>query len=290
MSENLKSTYGLIGYPLGHSLSPLMHNRAFKELEVAAVYKLFPLKEDELPEFFDGLREKNNSIFGLNVTVPYKERVIDYLDGLSPYAQKVGAVNTIVITKKRKLEGFNTDGPGFLTHLKELGWDVSGKKVAIFGAGGASRAIITALCVLPKRPASIKLYDIVAEKAQELLSDLSTRLDVNIAEAVDSIDDLNIELADVLINATPVGMKKSDPSLVEAELLHPNMFVYDVVYNPAQTPLLKMAKEKGATTSNGLGMLFYQGVLAFEHWGNIELDDEIKAKMRESLEEGLKKQ
>ena len=287
MANQVISTYGLIGYPLSHSLSHLMHNTAFEELGVDAIYKLFPLEENELDNFFAQLKEKDSPIFGLNVTVPYKEKIIKYLDGLSPYAQKANAVNTIVISKDRKLKGFNTDGPGFLTHITELNFDFSGANVAILGAGGATRAIIVALCVLPQRPASIKIYDLYPDKAKQLLDDLAKRLDVSIAESVNSIDDLNMEDTNVLINATPIGMKKDDPCLVDEDMLRKDMFVYDLIYNPAKTKLLELAQEKGAKISNGLGMLFYQGVLAFQHWAGVELENGIKEKMRKSLQKGL---
>ncbi|MCK5579648.1 MAG: shikimate dehydrogenase [Candidatus Omnitrophica bacterium] len=285
-----KSTYGLIGYPVNHSLSPLMHNAAFEALGVEAVYELFSLEEQELDEFFVDLKTEESHIFGLNVTVPYKEKVVKYLDSLAPFAKKVNAVNTIVISKDRKLVGYNTDGPGFLAHLSELGFDVKGKRVSILGAGGASRAIISSLCVKDERPGSIRIYDIDKDKAEFLISDLRERFDVSIVETVNSIDDLNVELADMLINATPLGMKEDDPFIIDEESLHPNMFVYDLVYNPAETYLLKIAKEKGAQTANGLGMLFYQGVLAFQHWADIQLEQEVKDIMRSGLEAGASPQ
>ncbi len=281
-----KAVYGIIGYPVAHSLSPLMHNTAFKELGVEATYKLFPLKEEELGDFFSKLREKSCNIFGLNVTVPYKEKALRYLDGLSPYAQKAKAVNTIVIYKNRKLQGFNTDGPGFLAHLAELKFDTAGKRVAILGCGGTARAIVTVLSLLPERPTSIKIYHAQVEKAQALIADLKSSVDTSVLTAVSAIDDLELPTADLLINATPLGMKESDPCLVSEELLHGNMLVYDVVYSPAETKLLKLAKKKGAETSNGLKMLFYQGVLAFKHWSDVELDFVTKEKMWEKILEG----
>jgi shikimate dehydrogenase len=289
MSDQKKSIYGLIGYPLGHSLSPLMHNAAFEALNVEAVYKLFPFKEDDLGGFFAELRETTSPIFGLNVTIPYKEKVIPYLDSLSPYALKIQAVNTIVISEQRVLVGFNTDGPGFLTHLKELNFETEKKRIAIMGAGGVTRAILAVLCLLPERPASIRVYDREKNKAKILIEDLKVNnIDVSIAAAVGSIDELKIESADFLINATPIGMKADDPCLVDGDLIHTKMCVYDVIYNPAETKLLKLAKGKGARVSNGLGMLFYQGVLAFQHWLGMELEEEIKAKMKASLIKGLK--
>ena len=273
-----QTTYGLVGYPLGHSLSPVMHNTAFKALDVDAVYTLFPMKQEELQRFFKALKEKDSHIFGLNVTVPHKEHVIPFLDGMDPFATKVGAVNTVVITPERKLIGFNTDGPGFLTHLAEEGFNPKGKRIAILGAGGASRALISVLC-LSDSPHSIKVYDVDHERANVLIQDLSVRMDTRCVQVVKSIDDLDIELSDLLVNATPIGMKLSDPCLISEELLHAHLMVYDLVYNPAETKLLAMARAKGAKTVNGLKMLFYQGVLAFQHWAEMELSEKIKDKM-----------
>ena len=283
------TTYGLVGYPLGHSLSPLMHNAAFKALKVDATYELFPLKETELAAFFKDLKSSDSPIFGLNVTVPYKEKVIPYLDTLNPYAKSVSAVNTIVIDEKRRLTGYNTDGPGFLAHLTELKVNPKDKRVAILGAGGAARAVLSVLCMIPERASVIKIYDIEEQRAESLVADLKKNFNVEGVEVVQNIDDLNIELADILINATPIGMKSTDVPLVTDDLLHADLFVYDLIYNPAETVLLKMAREKGAKTANGLGMLFYQGVLAFQRWAEIELSEEIKAKMRKALEKGLTK-
>lgn len=282
-----QSTYGIIGYPVKHSLSPLMHNTAFEELGFDAAYELFPLKEEELDSFFQDLRNKNSPIFGLNVTVPYKEKVVQYLDNLSPFAKRAMSVNTICVAKDRKLTGYNTDGPGFLAHLTELQFNPAGKRIAILGAGGTTRAIITVLCLLPEQPESIRIYNRTLSTAEHLIADLGQRIDVSRVKIVSSIDDLNIEVADLLINTTSVGLKEGDSCLVDEELLHSNMIVYDVIYNPAETALLKMAKAKGAQTANGLGMLFYQGILSFQRWADVQLDDAVKEKMREKLEAGI---
>jgi len=263
-----------------------MHNTAFRALDVLAVYKLFPLKEQEVEPFIAQLRQPDCPIFGLNVTVPYKEKVLPMLDALSPFATKVGAVNTILIDEKRRLIGHNTDGPGFWAHLAELGFQPQGKRVAMLGAGGGARAIISVLCLMEQRAEWIRLYDIDTEKAHRLADDLAQRFDTSMVEVVHSIDDLNIEIADLLINATPIGLKPSDPCLVEEGLLHPNLLVYDLIYNPKETALLKLAKARGASISNGLGMLFYQGVLAFEHWAGHELKPVVREQMRLSLELG----
>lgn len=287
-SQYTKTVYGIIGNPVKHSLSPVMHNTAFAELGVDAVYELIPLEEDELEEFFDQLRQDDCPVFGVNVTVPYKEKVIKHLDSLAPFAEKVGAVNTIVIDKDRKLVGYNTDGPGFMSHLVELQFDPTGKNIMILGAGGSARAIITTLCLIPDRPLSIKVYNRTPQRIEELLNDLKTRLDIGIVESVISVDDLNVRDADLLINTTSIGLGRDDPSLIEEDALHPGMLVYDLIYNPKETMLLKMARQQGAMTANGLGMLFYQGVLALQHWANTQIDDEVKIKMRLALEKTVK--
>lgn len=286
---DVSAVYGIIGWPLEHTLSPVMHNAAFRALEVDAVYESFPLQPDIFDRFFIDLKKPDSPIFGLNVTVPYKEKVIPYMDILSPLAQKINAVNTVVITKERKLIGYNTDAPGFLSHLAELEFNPAGKRVAMMGAGGSARAILATLCMIPDRPEAIRIYNRSTGRLTRLVDELSQLFDLSIVEVVDNTDDLNIELCDLLINTTSVGLKKNDPLLVDPDSLHANLLVYDLIYNPPVTPLLKAAHEREARIANGLGMLFYQGVLAFQHWANTQLEDDIKVIMRRSLEEALKK-
>jgi shikimate dehydrogenase len=279
--------YGIIGNPVAHSLSPVMHNAAFKALEVNAVYKLFPLlDQEELKLFMEDLKEENNPIFGLNVTVPYKEDILPYLDSIDPLADKIGAVNTLLIDYQRKIRGFNTDGPGFLSHLTELNFDPTAKRIAILGAGGTTRAIISVLCLLPRGPERITLYNRTRSKAESLVEEIGKKINTGIVSVVDEPEDLNIELADLLINTTTVGMKETDPLLIDPGSLHKEMLVYDVIYSPVETKLLAQARLKKARTANGLGMLFYQGVLTFWHWSDVELDERIKKLMRRSLETG----
>ena len=236
----------------------------------------------------EDLKEHNNPIFGINVTVPYKEKVIPYVDTVDPFAEKVGAVNTLVITHERKIHGFNTDGPGFLSHMHELGFDFKGKRVAILGAGGTTRAILSVLCLINDRPERITLYNRTYTKAQALLNELGQKMDVSIVELVHAKEDLDIELADCLINTTPVGLKGENELLIDPTVLHSNLLVYDVIYKPALTPLLQAAKAKGAKTANGLGMLYYQGILAFQHWAGMDIDEKYKKIMRKALEDGAK--
>ncbi len=291
MIQEPPAIYGIIGFPLKHSLSPTMHNSAFKALKVNAEYRTFELQDDEeLKLFFEDLKEANNPIFGLNITVPYKEKAMQYIDSLDPFAIKVGAVNTLLITHQRKIFGFNTDGPGFLSHLNELNFDLKDKRIAILGAGGTTRSLLSVLSMVNPRAASIKLYNRTTQKAHDLIKDLAQRMDTSLIEVVDNTDDLNLELADCLINTTSVGLKPQDGLIVDPEALHKDMLVYDVIYNPAETPLLKAAKKKGSQTANGLGMLYYQGVLAFNHWAGVDIEEKYKKIMRKALEDAIKGQ
>jgi len=182
-----------------------------------------------------------------------------------------------------KIARVDPPAPGFMSHLAELQFQTADKHVAMIGAGGSTRAILAALCVLPQRPASIRIYNRTTSRVEELLADLAQRLDVSIVESVISVDDLQIDLCDLLINTTSVGMRTDDECLVAEDLLHSGLLVYDIIYNPVETKLLKTAKQCGARTSNGLGMLYYQGILSLQHWANMEIDDKIKNKIRETL-------
>lgn len=270
----VKKIYGLIGYPVKHSLSPAMHNAAFGALKINAEYKLFPLKAGELEGFLRCLKE--NHIFGLNVTIPYKEEVMPFLSRLSKEAKLIGAVNTIK-RAGNKLTGFNTDGEGFFRHItQDLGFNPKGKIIAVMGAGGAAKAVSVYLS--QAKPKIISIYDVNKAKLLTLFHHLRANFKDAHIEAVNSIEELNIKNCDLLVNATPVGMKDSDPCLVNAEFIHKGLLVYDLIYNPAQTKLLKLAREKGCRASNGLGMLLYQGAAAFELWTNKRAPVEIMRK------------
>ena len=282
MSTTEKANFGLIGNPVSHSLSPLMHNAAFKALGIDGHYQLFELKAEEVESFLRSLNQRG--VCGLNVTIPYKEKVIPFLDKLNPQAELIGAVNTIK-NSGGKLEGFNTDGDGFIRHLKEdLKFIPEGKKIAVIGAGGASRAI--SVCLAQNKVRQISIYDVDQKRLLALAGLLGEHFKGQEFKIAPSIAGLKIEECDLLVNTSPVGMKNSDPELVDSRFLHSGMLVYDIIYNPAQTRLLETAKEKGAAAANGLGMLLYQGVLAFEIWTGQKAPVEI---MRQALTEGAKK-
>jgi shikimate dehydrogenase len=266
-----KKVYGLIGYPLGHSLSPKMHNAAFKALGIDAEYKLFSLA----PQYFDDfLTHLNNSgISGLNVTVPYKEKVLDFVELNSEllYLRKVQAVNTMLF-EDGVWWGFNTDILGFSRHLKE-NFKPLMRKAAILGAGGAARAV--AYVLGKEKAAEIVMFDIDNAKSTatvEMVKSIFPQIKIS---AVNSVEKLDIGNKDLLINATPVGLKAADPVLVSESMLHKDLFVYDLIYNPAETKLLELAGKAGARTCNGLGMLLYQGALSFEIWTGKKAPEEL---------------
>lgn len=262
MMQNNMKIYGIIGYPVKHSFSPAMHNAAFSALKINAEYKLFELRPQELEGFIKSL--PGNNIYGLNVTIPYKEKVVPFLDKISSESRLIGAVNTIKVSGA-KLEGLNTDGAGFLKHLSEdLRFDPQGKNIAIIGAGGAAKAISVYLSKAGVR--KISLYDLDEAKLNTLISNLRENFDNIDFNSAGSMEALGIQNADLLINATPTGMKESDPCIVSEDFIHKGLLVYDLIYNPQETKLLKAAKQKGARVSNGLGMLLCQGMLSFEIW------------------------
>ena len=275
--------YGLIGYPVKHSFSAIMHNATFKALGINAEYKLFEKRPEELGYFLDSLSIEN--IYGLNVTIPYKEVVLKYLQWKSPEVKFTDAVNVIIVKDKNYLEGWNTDGIGFHRHLTmDLKFNPLGKSVVVLGAGGAAKAIINQLARHGAK--NITIYDIDNDKSLNLAAKINKEFPKCNAMASDSIEKLDIKNADLLINATPIGMKGDDPCLVDPDSLHPSLLVYDLIYNPPETKILKLAKQKGAPISNGLGMLLYQGVRSFELWTGQKAPVEV---MRKALREATSK-
>ncbi len=278
-----KELYGLIGHPVKHSFSAFMHNAAFKYCGINAEYQLFDVPPESLEKFFKKtIVEKN--IRGLNVTVPHKEKSIPFLNGSISQSVKMNkAVNTVRREKDGVLSGFNTDGPGFYHDIKEQGVDLVEKTIFLLGAGGGAKSVATSIA--SRNPKKIMVFDTDASKAKALKTILFEFFPLLKVVDLGSIDPLNIAEANILINATPVGLKEQDSLIVKKEWLHKDLFVYDLIYNPAQTQLLKVASEVGCRTSNGLGMLLYQGALAFEYWTGEEAPVEV---MRKVLLEQLK--
>ncbi len=255
----------LIGDPVEHSLSPVMHNAAFKELHLDFVYLAFTVRKDELRNAIAGARSLQ--VHGLNVTMPHKTAIMKHLDEIDPTAKSIGAINTILNAEGR-LVGYITDGVGAVKALNENGVSLKGKKMLLLGAGGAAKAIAYHAA---QEVEELKILNRTAQKAKELAEALHKKFDKRISGNSLSSATLKKELedADILVNATSVGMHPNvDQSLVDSSWLRPDLCVMDIIYNPLETKLAKDAKSVGAKVISGIEMLIYQGVASFEIWTN----------------------
>ena len=254
---------GLFGYPVEHSMSPGMHNAGLVKLNLDYVYVAFNVPPDKLGEAVKSIRPLN--IRGMNVTIPHKENVMRFLDRIDPVAEQIGAVNAIV-NNNGVLTGYNTDGWGFIKSLQNKHINISGKQALLLGAGGAGKAISINLVKSGIRKLYIK--DIDKSRVRKLVDGIKkVNKKAGIVQYIDKIDGSIIQTTDLLINATPVGMKPGDNPVIPAALLGINkkLVVYDIVYN-RETELAKESIKRGLVTLNGSEMLLYQGVAAFELW------------------------
>ena len=256
---------GVIGDPIEHTMSPVMHNAAFKKLGIDYLYVPFRVKKEELEKAIAGMRALN--VRGLNVTIPHKVEVISFLDKVDSLVEKIGAVNTIV-NDDGVLTGYNTDATGFLQALLERGVEPKGKNTVILGAGGASRAISF---ILVERGANLVILNrqLELDWAEELAQRISQIFDKEVKALVLNEENLAevLERAEVLVNTTSVGMSPNIEEIpVPARLLKPGLVVFDIVYNPIKTRLLREAEAAGIEAIGGLDMLVWQGALAFEKW------------------------
>ncbi len=262
--SGLTKVYGLFGDPVEHSLSPIMHNTAFQALGLDCVYLPFLVQSSDIAGAVQAIRALH--LGGVNLTIPHKERVLPYLDEVEKEADLIGAVNTIV-NRDGRLCGYNTDAPGFLASLKTAGFHPSGKKAVILGAGGAARAVSFALAREGAR--KIYIFNRTVEKAEKLAAELKASYQL-LTSPGDLSSDLAAALkdAELLVNATPVGMYPNHTSrpLLTREQLHQGLLVCDLIYNPMQTKLLDEAQAAGCRILNGVGMLVWQGALAFQLW------------------------
>jgi shikimate dehydrogenase len=280
---------GLIGYPVAHSLSPGMHHAAFDALGIEAHYSLWETQPDRLAQRIASLRFAG--ILGANVTIPYKEHVVSLIDECDPLAARIGAVNTIV-NRSGHLIGYNTDAPGFTLALAEIaGFDCPGKKAVILGTGGAARA--AAVGLLENGVGEVILLGRNEKHIRNVLHHLQA-LTANMHEITRIYGALLgspeasrlLTTADLLVNATPVGLKADDTTLLlDVNMLQATALVMDMIFNPPLTPLLRAARAHGCQVLNGLSMLLYQGALAFELWTDRPAPIEV---MREAL--GLAKE
>ena len=257
---------GIIGNPVEHSLSPLMHNAAFKHLDLDYVYVPFLVANNSLENAIKGAKSLN--IKGLNVTIPHKTEVIKYLDSMDKSAELIGAVNTVKFEDDHA-KGFNTDGIGAVKAIEEVS-SVKNKKVVMLGAGGAARAV--AFQILIDGAGSLVIANRTPENALNLQNELRDKLNADV-KTIDFGEKLEKELkdADILINTTPIGMYPNvdQESLVKAEMMHSNLVVNDLVYNPLKTCLLKECEKANAAAVSGIKMLIYQGIESFKIWTGV---------------------
>lgn len=271
---------GLLGSPVSHSISPLMHNKAFDILGLDYAYLCFDVGEKDLKSAVDGLRTLGAR--GWNCTMPDKQRMCELCDQLSPAAEMTDAVNTVV-NDNGFLTGHNTDGAGYMMAVREAGFNITGKNMTLLGAGGASTAIavqaaldgVSSINIFNRRGRS---WSHALSLADTINTQTSCRVSVYDMEDVSALKSC-LDVSDILTNGTSVGMSPLDRECIlsSSSVLHPGLIVSDVIYNPRKTRLMELAEEAGCDTFNGLYMLLFQGAGAFRLWTGREMPvQEIK--------------
>lgn len=269
---------GLLGSPVAHSISPMMHNEGFRQLGLDYAYLAFDVGTDNLKTAVDGL--KALGVRGFNLTMPNKNLMAEYCDKLSPAAEIIGAVNTVV-NDHGVLTGYTTDGIGYIQAARDAGFDLTGKTMTLLGGGGAA----TAICVQAaldglKEIRVFNIKDAFYPRLQTLIDRIHDRTDCKV-----TLDDLadkevlkkSIETSHILVNGTSVGMSPNTEGCLidDLSVFRPDLIVSDVIYNPEETKLLRLAREHGCQTFNGLYMLLYQGAEAFKIWTGQDMPIDI---------------
>lgn len=268
----------LLGNPVSHSKSPMMHNEGFRQLGLDYCYLAFKAGEDTLEATVDGLKRLNCR--GFNLTMPCKNKMAALCDHLSPAARIGGSVNTVV-NEDGILTGHTTDGLGFLRSLREAGQEYAGRKMVLFGAGGAGTAILVQAALDGMREISVfsRSSSPLIARTRQIVDTLNqqTSCQVNLFDYDDNLLRREITSAQILANATNIGMAPDVDRclLTDTSYFHNNLFVADAIYNPGETRLLKLARKAGCRTVNGLPMLLYQGAEAFKLWTGEDLPVEI---------------
>ena len=259
----------VVANPIKHSISPFIHNSAFEATNTNGVYLAWEVDATELAETVANIRRYQ--MYGINLSMPYKEQVIPYLDQLSEEACLIGAVNTVV-NREGTLIGYNTDGKGFFKSLPSF--KISGKRMVLLGAGGAAKAILAQAILDGVSQISVFVRSSSMEKTRPYLEKIQNatgfRVDLFALEDVQNLQD-SITQADLLVNATSVGMDGSSQPIPTSIVLPEKLLVADVIYQPFETPFLKWARNQGNQSINGLGMLLYQAAEAFELWTGKEM-------------------
>ena len=259
----------VVANPIKHSISPFIHNSAFEATNTNGVYLAWEVDATELAETVANIRRYQ--MYGINISMPYKEQVIPYLDQLSEEACLIGAVNTVV-NREGTLIGYNTDGKGFFKSLPSF--KISGKRMVLLGAGGAAKAILAQAILDGVSQISVFVRSSSMEKTRPYLEKIQNatgfRVDLFALEDVQDLQD-SITQADLLVIATSVGMDGSSQPIPTSIVLPEKLLVADVIYQPFETPFLKWARNQGNQSINGLGMLLYQAAEAFELWTGKEM-------------------
>ncbi|TPG73494.1 shikimate dehydrogenase [Brevibacillus laterosporus] len=282
MLHSKTTMVGLFGRPVGHSLSPVMHNTAFEHNQLPYAYAAFQVDDHQIKEAVEAIRALG--MRGVNVTIPHKIAVIPYLDKIDPLAERIGAVNTIV-NEDGTLIGYNTDGTGYVRSLlEETGINLTEQVVTLLGAGGAARAVA---CTLVERGVKeIRIVNRSLERAEMLAMALGSQIPVRVysfSQAEQAILDSTL-----LINTTSIGMYPHIHEMpVDKECLRADLIVSDLIYNPLETKLLQHAKAIGATHHSGVGMFINQGGLAYELWtGEAAPTDKMREIVLQHLQQG----
>lgn len=266
--------YALLGSPVSHSISPLMHNASFKALGLNNVYLCFDVSDTNLEETITGL--KNIGIKGFNCTYPDKNKMCMLADELSPAAEMIGAVNT-VLNDNGRLKGYNTDGTGYMMAVKDAGYDIIGKKMTLLGAGGAASAICVQAAI--DGVSEIDVYSIrdqFWDRAVKLIDNINnnTNCKASLFEFNDDVSFRNsVSTSAILTNATSVGLAPDIDNcpVSDTSVFREGLIVSDVIYNPKETKLLSLAKDAGCSIFNGMYMLLYQGAEAFNIWTGMNM-------------------
>ncbi len=278
MVSGKTKVYAIFGHPVEHSFSPAMHNAAFGRMGLDCVYVAFDVAPGELAAATAAVRALR--LGGVNVTIPHKERIMEFLDGVSAEARLAGAVNTVVRTDEGRLEGYTTDVPGFLRALREeLGFEPHGKSACVLGAGGAARAVVTALLMEGAR--RIWILNRTSSKAETLADYFSARFPEASLEAL-PLGDGGVPAGvlaecDIVVNSTSLGMVGMEPLDIDLSALKRSACVYDLVYNPRETDFVRRARSQGHRAAGGLGMLVYQGAESLRIWTGREPPVDVMA-------------
>ena len=267
----MSNTYAVIGDPIDHSLSPNIHNAAFRQLGLDHTYIAYRIPAGELSAGIGAL--KKIKISGFNVTIPHKIEMMKFLDEMDTTCKVIGAVNT-VLNEDGKLKGYNTDMIGFLDPIKKRNLTIKDSQVMLLGAGGAARAIITGM--VKEKASKITIVNRTLENAKKI-SEFAKKIGGNVdVVSLQEANELNSEHK-FIINSTPIGMK-DEPSPISADSINENSIVYDIVYQPMNTDLIKKSKENGATVIYGYEMLLSQAACSFEIWHKTEAPYDVMKK------------